>query len=394
MASSALKINFLVEFIHEQGTYFRWHNLAIGLQALGHQVTVFAVDWDRHSRDRVEHRDGVEYRILSTFRGFGLFTPSTNPLNFIRRLAVNYPACDIVHTFQPFPFSAYLGWYLKSTGKATNFFYDWDDLWTNGLYKKPLKGIANKLSCLLVRHTESRFPARAGGVTVCSNYLRKLAVTAGSSFVTVLHNGFWPFAPIDQQQARRQLGLQPGAVYAGFMGRTDDELSWCVAALQALQQQVPGHNYRLALCGMPPDFLDSLPDDTRARIDYLGHLSPLDCRLFAAALDYGLLPLADTAFNQSRFPIKFADYQASGTPVIVSEVGECSHLKKQLDWNSPAGTTKEQFIACCLRTLSSVAVTQSRSLVNRDQLAAQLSWTVLAQRLASAYAQAEQHNTL
>ena len=98
----SLRVIFLVEFVHEQGTYFRWHNLAIGLQLLGHRVTVYAIDWDRFTKDRVEHRDGVEYQILSTFRGLNIFTPSTNPLNLLRRFAIRYPACDVVHTFQPF----------------------------------------------------------------------------------------------------------------------------------------------------------------------------------------------------------------------------------------------------------------------------------------------------
>jgi hypothetical protein len=169
MNNKPLRIIFLVEFVHEQGTYFRWHNLAIGLQARGHSVTVYSVDWNRHAPDRTEYRDGVEYHILSTFRGLSVFTPSTNPLNLIRRLAVKYPVCDIVHTFQPFPFSAYIGWYLRRIGKAKAFCYDWDDLWINGLYKKRLRAINDKISVPLVRHTEKRFPARADAVTVAPN---------------------------------------------------------------------------------------------------------------------------------------------------------------------------------------------------------------------------------
>jgi hypothetical protein len=36
-----LQIHFFVNFSHPSGTYFRFHNLAIGLTRLGHQVTVF-----------------------------------------------------------------------------------------------------------------------------------------------------------------------------------------------------------------------------------------------------------------------------------------------------------------------------------------------------------------
>lgn len=38
-----LRITFSVSYSFPQGIYFRWHNLAIGLQQLRHQVTVHAI---------------------------------------------------------------------------------------------------------------------------------------------------------------------------------------------------------------------------------------------------------------------------------------------------------------------------------------------------------------
>ena len=67
--------------------------------------------------------------------------------------------------------------------------------------------------------------------------------------------------------------------------------------------------------------MDGLPEQVKNNIDYLGSLSPLDTRYFAAAIDLGLLPLMKTPFNESRFPIKFAEYLAANLPVLCSEVG-------------------------------------------------------------------------
>jgi glycosyltransferase involved in cell wall biosynthesis len=300
-------------------------------------------------------------------------------------MAVKYTACDFVHTIQPFPFSTYIGWYLKRTGKTKLFCYDWDDLWINGLYKKPFRRLIDRIAYPLVLHTEKRFPARADAVTVCSEYLRDLARAAGSQRVFIVHNGFWPNASINKQQARTQLGLHDDSVYAGFMGRTIDELSWCFRAMQSLHEQTCSRRVRLALCGMTEDALNELPPDIMDQIDYLGQLSPANCRVFASAIDLGLMPLQNNAFNQSRFPIKYAEYQACGTPVIYSQVGECSIIDQYFDWNIAAGTTEQQFVDCFVSAMLNVLITGMFSSVKVDRLAAQLNWGVLADHLEIHY---------
>jgi glycosyltransferase involved in cell wall biosynthesis len=389
----SLRVIFLVEFVHEQGTYFRWHNLAIGLQLLGHHVTVYAIDWDRFSKDRVEYRDGVEYRILSTFRGLSIFTPSTNPLNLLRRLAIRYPTCDVVHSFQPFPFSAYLGWYLKRTGRARTFFYDWDDLWTKGLHKDIPGRLSTWISYLLVRRTEAHMPALADVVTVCSCFLQNLTRAAGNRCVRIIHNGFTVHKPMDKQQARAQLGLQPDVIYAGFIGRTLSELSWCISAMQTLQEQANSCGVRMVLCGMPTDSLKAIPPGLTEHIDYLGQLSPIDCRVLATAIDLGLMPLEDNAFNQSRFPIKFAEYQASGTPVLYSQVGECNMFSRIFSWNIPAGKTYQSFIDAFIGIMSLGKIELSERKVNIHELALHLEWRRMASLLASTYQERLNVNT-
>src|SRR5262249_41351435 len=163
-----------------------------------------------------------------------------------------------------------------------------------------------------------------------SNFLAGRARDARARGVSVIRNGFWTGTYPDQRSARRLLGIREDALYAGFMGRTADELPWCFDALaENLGRQT---DLRLAVCGAPESLPGGLEPDVRNRVDYLGQLSTEQTRAFAAAMDVGLLPLADNAFNQSRFPIKFSEHLATGTPLLCSAVGDCGQLVGQFRW--------------------------------------------------------------
>jgi len=159
---------------------------------------------------------------------------------------------------------------------------------------------------------------------------------------SVAINGVWPFEAIDKIEARASFGLDAQALYIGFMGRTVNELAWCFEALEANLDRYP--KLRLALCGAPADSLKGLPSVVAERVDYLGQLSPSETRKFATAIDLGLLPLENSKFNQSRFPIKFAEYLGAGALVLCSDIGECSRLGEGLPQVLKAGRTREQWI--------------------------------------------------
>lgn len=329
-----LKIHFYVQGVYEQGTYFRYHNLAIALKELGHSIHVFGGDDNTRSLYREEVRDDIGYTITPSSRGTSFFLPASHPLNAIRRALPINPVCDVAHLFQPFP-SAALAW-AKSRAKRK--FFDWDDLWVGGLLldsPRTLKELWLKISTGFL---ERILPSRAEHVTTCSHFLADVAIRRGAAKASVIHNGIHPFRPAEKLTARNKLGLDKGAFYVGFMGRTASELDWCTDAF--VENHDKYARLRLALCGMPEEFLEKLPSAARKRVDYLGQLAPLDTRDFAAALDIGLLPLANTAFNQSRFPIKYAEYMAAGTPVLSSNIGECSRLSESFSWVLSAGEGK------------------------------------------------------
>ncbi len=372
-----LHIRFFVSFVHEQGTYLRFHNLARALHGLGQRVEVYGMDHVTTSARRLETRDGVPYHIFPSVKGSHTLR-LLHPFNILRmfRWADSGP-CDVAHLFQPFPVA---GWSWRCCQAGVKF-YDWDDLWVGGLMPPPAS-LRTWLELSVIRHGEGLLPAQADHVTACGAFLAGLARTRGAKAVTVLHNGLWPSPPAARAAARRALGLAAEARYVGFMGRTCDELGWIFTALKVEASRFPA--LRLALCGPPDGCLDGLEPELRARVDYLGQLTPAQAREFAAAIDLGLLPLADTPFNQSRFPIKYAEYMAAGAPVLCSNVGECGVLSSRFPWVLNAGKTPEDWGRAFGAAMPAL-MAGSLPRVDQQAVDADFAWKSIAEKLLQAY---------
>jgi glycosyltransferase involved in cell wall biosynthesis len=374
----ALRIQFFVQFAHEQGTYFRFHNLAIALKELGHHVSVFACDHDTRSKARTELRDGICYAIVPSSRGTTIVSPFCHPVNAVKRWLLSYPPCDVAHLFQPFP-NAALPW-LRC--KARMRFYDWDDLWAGGLISATSTDFRVVFDRVITRFWEKRLPAKATHVTVCSQFLSDLARDRGAKRASVVHNGLWPYEPLPKLEARKALNLSPTAIYVGFMGKTCNELDWCYDSISENLHR--WKNLRLALCGVPENLVKCQPERIRRQIDHLGQLPPMATREFSSALDIGLLPLEDSAFNRSRFPIKFAEYMASGTPVLASEVGDCSALSRHFPWVIKAGRTKDEWLAAFRDAVNQIQA-GTVSPVDPVAVEAVFSWHRIGAKLLSLY---------
>ncbi len=108
-----------------------------------------------------------------------------------------------------------------------------------------------------VRLVERIGQKTAAHVTTCSHFLADRARERGARQASVIHNGIWSFSPTEKDEARQRFGLERQAFYVGFMGRTCDELSWCVDAVAANLEAMP--QLRLAICGMTPELIEKAP---------------------------------------------------------------------------------------------------------------------------------------
>ncbi len=305
-----------------------------------------------------------------------------DPITLLRAMRHAPESADVYHIFQPFPHSCLPALGHRMSGRCL--FFDWDDLWWGGFFAANT-GI--KLQDILltraVRFLEQQMPRYVDGVTTCSRFLAEAAQKHGAVATQIIHNGYWPEQPAPSKHAAREaMGLNPEAFYFGFMGRTTAEITWCLDALAATAPL--GREVRLALCGMPQNVVDALPAGHRAAIDYLGNLTPAQTQVFARAIDCGLLPLEDTPFNQSRFPIKFAEYLAGGAHVIASAVGEFASLAAQLPGVTLAGQSRESW-RIIFTTLDLHQLDIGISTSSTSALAQKLDWLVLARQLEDFY---------
>ena len=378
--ATPLTVHFFTHYCHPAGTYFRFHNLARALRNLGHDVTVFAGDADTSASMRHEVREGVPYHILPDWRGARVFGAGCHPGTAWTRARRVYPKADVIHLFQPFP-SGTAAWRNASRSARVRCF-DWDDLWIGGMLNAPPFGISTSWMECSVRTLERQLPRRADHTTTCSSWLSHLALARGAAGTTVVPNGFWPAPPIDRAAARRRFGLADTAIVVGYMGHTVGELSWCFDALARTAAQ--HESLVLALCGPSAHALASIDVRVRSRITHLGVLPPTEIPHFVAALDLGLLPLADSPFNRSRFPVKFAEYLGGGRPVLLSDVGECA--ARAHDWAGVvnAGTTHDAWCAAFASAVDRIARGVELK-VDSGEIERQLSWHVIGRGLDTTY---------
>lgn len=324
-----MRIAFFVQYNHPVGTYFRWHNMARALQLLGHEVDIYAGDHDWKAKRRIESRDGITYFIIPSWPTARLlYAPNDFFSAFRWLLHLPQKKYDVYHLYQPFLHASLAWYYLRYTKRKALFLFDWDDLWSGGLFLHP-KGWREKYLMLVTNWLEKKLPQHADGVTVCSTYLKGQLLFTNK--VVIIKNGFWPKTLPDKKSLRSKWKLQDEIFYLAYIGKTADELDWILEAFSFLKEQI-ATPFALVIAGPPASYVEQLMQGCKyaSMIRYLGSLNAADAVDIAAAVDLGLIPLADNAFNRSRFPVKFLDFLSVQTPVYVSEVGDIGQLAKKI----------------------------------------------------------------
>jgi glycosyltransferase involved in cell wall biosynthesis len=168
--------------------------------------------------------------------------------------------------------------------------------------------------------------------------LARVLELAGGRRVGVLHNGCDPdsFAGVP--------GLEPAAdvdllgPVAGVLGQLNERLDLDV--LEALADS----GESLLLCGPRCERdpavaarIDALI--ARANVQWVGRRAVEELPRYHAAVDVGLTPYTDTAFNRASFPLKTLEYLAAGRPVVASDLPATRALGTELV--TPARGTAE-----------------------------------------------------
>lgn len=376
-----LRIAYLVSGDTQTGTYYRYHPLAAELVRQGHAVTVHSQHHGAGLPTTETERDGVRYRLHQRWRGDSWISPSLHPVTLAARWLDPLPPVDVCHLFQPWENAALL-WLRERRRRCQRgalFAWDWDDLFHGGLFGQ--RTLLHRLRSRGLGWFERHLPARAGLVTTCSGYLAELARQHGARRTEVIHNGLvTPPPPPPRAQVRAQHRLPEQAFLLGFVGWTPTEVDWCLQALGQLDERV-----HLVCCGVPVHDTVARHPALAGRVHQVGTLPQHGARELMTALDAGLLPLAPTPFNQSRLPIKFADYLAAGLPVFSSDVGECGQMGRKLHGVVLLPPEPAAWAAGVAAGVRAALAGQPLPLPDPAQLHAQLDWTRLGAQLAEAY---------
>lgn len=375
-----MRIAFFVQYSHPVGTYFRWHNLAIALHQAGHTVDVFAGDHNWKNAVRTDVKDGITYYIVPALHTARIFHNPNDPLSGIRRL-FHLPKhdYDIYHLFQPFIHAFFPWWYLRNTKGKACFLYDWDDLWTGGFLEKEKYDLRDRYINKYVAFVERKAQQRSNAVTVCSDFLKQRVYSSIHS--TIIHNGYWPRSKPDKAGMRLKWKLSD-AFYLAYIGKTAGEIDWIIDGLNHLIAR--GYSdVKLIICGPPKNFLDQYAIDSNKHIIYLGEVKPEEAAEIAAASDLGLIPLEDSPFNQSRFPIKFFDFLAVGTSIYMSDVGEIGRIAESLSGVFKGAATKKIWIEQLENVIDDVR--KNEHPVNVNSIKELFSWTAIGHQLADLY---------
>jgi glycosyltransferase involved in cell wall biosynthesis len=142
----------------------------------------------------------------------------------------------------------------------------------------------------------------------------------------VIPNGCWPIPDGDGQPHARQIDL-PRPV-AGLIGRLTDRIDFDV--LEAIADS----GQSLLLMGprdprWEPERFRRLT--SRLSVRYIGPVSNADVPAHLAAVDVGITPYKDNAFNRASFPLKTLEYLSVGLPVVTTGLPTMKWLREDLE---------------------------------------------------------------
>lgn len=319
----------------------------------GHQVTVVCTADRARFKDRESEDQGVRYLEVADLLP-GQLRSGWDPASILRRLRrLAGLSFDALHLFETRPATIYPALHLaRRTGVPL--VMDWNDWWGRG-------GLITELRPRWYQFLfegfetffEEHFRTRAAATTVISHALGERAAHLGVPRNTI----HWipgaadirRFHPMDQAQARTDLGLDPQAFLMGFSAM--DVINDAAFVFQAARRVMADEpRARLVMMGRDLPALHALAREhgISDRFTHLGLFPQERLPVPLAAMDVFLLPYTGRISNLGRWPNKVGDYLASGRPVVTNPTGEMSTLFQGQEGGLLAGETPEAFAAAIL----------------------------------------------
>lgn len=323
----------------ERGTYFRAREVALGLHALGHDVT-FVCTGNGYYRSAVTSKrtrwQQVETASWTPFRGH---EEGLSPLGIIQRVIKLRRRWDLIYTFSHLPVDQATARLLR--GRTAFWMTDWCDLWSStegGLHDRRLwadpdpphmqgvRGFVTRAMYPMEDAMEFAAPRDADAVSIIVSPMRGFTRRLGipDERVLLLTSGADTkrIRPMNRRAAREALGLPLDARIIGYVANITPDNKQLEGALLRIWKHHP--DVLVSSVG-PSWYSDDSPMAEAAadgRLRDFGRQPFSEIPKYLAAADVMAMPLRDVPFNRCRWPNKFGDHMAAGRPTATCTVGD------------------------------------------------------------------------
>lgn len=165
----------------------------------------------------------------------------------------------------------------------------------------------------------------------------------------------------------------PGPI-VGLVGTLNGRLD-----VELLHEVADAGHSLLLVGGRSHSFHSPLLDDlvNRSSVQWVGHRELKELPRYLAAIDVGLVPYTNSAFNQASFPLKTLEYLAAGRRVVSTPLAASSWLATPLI----SIAERADFVAQVSAELGSPTSPQERQ--RRQEFAAHHEWSNRAESILS-----------
>jgi teichuronic acid biosynthesis glycosyltransferase TuaH len=194
------------------------------------------------------------------------------------------------------------------------------------------------MSARRLSRQERRVLARADVVAAVSPYLAQRWSGLGASPV-VIPNGCLPSIPAAEASPAALPDLPPPVV--GLIGQLSDRIDLSVL------ESVASAGLSLLIVGpldrrwAQPRFADLIG---RPNVHYAGPVPADAVPAYLAAIDVGITPYRDSAFNRSSFPLKTLEYLGAGRPVVSADLPAARWLREDLEQQEQAADADQMLV--------------------------------------------------
>jgi len=238
------------------------------------------------------------------------------------------------------------------------------------------------ISARYLLRRERKDLAKADVVVAVSPELARRWTDIGPSPV-VIPNGCWPLSGVMENLPAVEVDLPSPVV--GLIGRLSSRID--LDALEAIADS----GQSLVLMGPLDARLDAERFHKLARkpsVRYMGPIPSAELPAYLAAIDVGITPYRDSAFNRASFPLKTLEYLSAGLPVVTSDLPAMRWLRADLE-ETESSDLADQILVLAessqdyVRAVKLIASGDSDTASHRIAFARRHSWTNRAEQFAT-----------